>query len=68
MSLISVETGYLDNSLEAIMDLKTGCIVYFVNNEAVDLDVISKTNIPLHILLTSFGVELAYEKQILDNL
>ena len=68
MSVISLTEKYLDNSLEALMDLKTGITVYFINSEEVDLNVISETHICMYILLNALGIQLSYEKQMLDEI
>lgn len=68
MSVISSTDKYLDNSLEALMDLKTGITVYFINSEEVDLNVIAKTHICMYILLNALGIQLSYEKQMLDKI
>ena len=67
MSVISSADKYLDNSLEALMDLKTGITVYFINSEEVDLNVIAETHICMFIMLNALGVGLLYEKEILDK-
>ncbi len=58
---------YLDNSLEALMDLKTGITVYFINSEEVELNVIAETHICMYIILNTLGMQLAFEKDILDK-
>jgi hypothetical protein len=68
MSVISITEKYLDNSLEALMDLKTGITVYFINSEEVDLNVIAKTHICMYIILNALGIQLSYEKQMLDEI
>jgi hypothetical protein len=68
MSVISLTEKYLDNSLEALMDLKTGTIVYFINSEEVDLNVIAKTHICMYIILNTLGMQLSFEKQMLDEI
>jgi hypothetical protein len=67
MSVISSADKYLDNSLEALMDLKTGITVYFINSEEVDLNVIAETHICMYIILNTLGMQLAFEKDILDK-
>lgn len=67
MSVISLTEKYLDNSLEALMDLKTGITVYFINSEEVDLNVIAETHICMYIILNTLGMQLAFEKDILDK-
>ena len=56
MSVISSADKYLDNSLEALMDLKTGITVYFINSEEVDLNVIAETHICMYIILNTLGI------------
>lgn len=68
MSIISLTEKYLDNSLEALMDLKTGITVYFINSEEVDLNVIAKTHICMYIILSTLGMQLSFEKQMLDEI
>lgn len=68
MSVISLTEKYLDNSLEALMDLKTGITVYFINSEEVDLNVIAKTHICMYIILDTLGMQLGFEKQMLDEI
>jgi hypothetical protein len=68
MSVISLTEKYLDNSLEALMDLKTGTIVYFVNSQIVEIDVLSQENVCMFIILNALGVGLLYEKQMLDKI
>lgn len=67
MSLIITEEKYLDNLLEAIINLETGNVIYFVNSKQVDLDEISQTNIPIYIILSTLGMQLRFEKEMRDE-
>ena len=68
MSVISSADKYLDNSLEALMDLKTGITVYFINSEEVDLNVIAETHICMYIILNTLGMQLVFDKQMRDEI
>lgn len=67
MSLIITEEKYLDNLLEAIINLETGNVIYFLNSKQVDLDEISQTNIPIYIILSTLGMQLRFEKEMRDE-
>jgi len=68
MSVISSADKYLDNSLEALMDLKTGITVYFINSEEVELNVIAETHICMYIILHTLGMQLVFDKQMRDEI